>query len=126
MNFFKKILGSSQKPRNLLDEVQEIGGKLIISGYRRIGASHGCAPTSKTSDKKIIEIYSKVGTAFREASKQRDEIIPATILNFIVWKFLQVYELMGDEMLESHLQYEIKKYLREGLRPDYRQDLKLF
>jgi hypothetical protein len=126
MNFFKKILGFSQKPRTLLDEAQEIGGKLLISGYRRIGAAHGCAPTSKTSDKKIIEVYSKVGTAFRETSKQRNEIIPATILNFIVWKFLQVYELMGDEMLESHLQYEIKKYLREGLRPDYRQDLKLF
>jgi hypothetical protein len=28
--------------------------------------------------------------------------------------------------LEQHLQYEIKKYLAEGLRPDYKQELQLF
>lgn len=120
--------GSSQKPRTLLDEVQEIGGKIIINGYRRIAAFQGCAPTSKTTDKKIIEIYSKVGTAFQQAAKQRGELtpIPASNLNFIVWKFLQSYEMFGDEQIDSHLQYEIEKYLSEGLRPDYKQDLKLF
>lgn len=124
--FPKKRLSSWQKPRMLLDEVQEVGGKLIISGYRQLARHQSCAPTSKTSDEKIIEIYKKVGTAFREASKQRGEHIPAGTLNFIVWKFLQMYEMMGEAMLHAHLEYEVNKYLREGLRPDYRQDLKIF
>ena len=114
------------KKRTLLDEVQEVGGTLIVSGYRRIAAQHGCAPSAKTTDQKIVEIYSRVGTAFRQASQQRGELMPALILNFIVFKFLQVYEMMGEQMLQEHLQYEVQKYLAEGLRPDYRQELSLF
>lgn len=117
---------SGKQPRTLLEQAQEVGGKLIVDGYRRIAAIKGCAPSSKTTDKEIIEIYSKVGSAFRLAAEQRREIIPADNLNFIVWKLLQVYEMMGDEMLDSHLEYEVKKYLREGLRPEYRSELTLF
>jgi hypothetical protein len=117
---------SGKQPKTLLEQAQEVGGKLIIDGYRRIAAIKGCAPSSKTTDKEIIEIYSKVGSAFRQAAMQRGEIIPADNLNFIVWKFFQVYEMMGDEMLISHLQYEVEKYLQEGLRPEYRSELTLF
>ncbi len=126
MSFLKKLFGRSEKQQTLLDEVQEVGGKLLVASYRSVAAIRGCAPTSKTSDKKITEIYSKVGTAFRQAAERRGELIPAPVLNFIVLKFLQVYEMMGDAMLELHLQYEIEKYLATGLRPDYRRELHLF
>jgi hypothetical protein len=77
-------------------------------------------------DQKIIEIYQRVGSAFREASNQRGEHIPAGHLNTVVLKFFQVYEMMGDTMFYEHLKYEVDKYIQEGLRPDYKQDLKLF
>ncbi len=126
MSIFKTLFGGATKPRTMLDEVQEVGGKLIVSGYRRLAQQNRCAPTGKTSDQKIVEIYSRVGTAFRQASEQRGERIPALILNYIVFKFLQVYEMMGEQMLQEHLQYEVDKYLAEGLRPNYRQELPLF
>src|ERR1039458_4733519 len=56
------------KKRTMLDRVQESGSKVIVTGYRRIGAQLGCAPTAKTTDQKIIEIYTKVGAAFHEAA----------------------------------------------------------
>ena len=113
------------KKRTMLDDVQEVGGKLIIQGYRRIAAQHGCAPTSKTTDQKIVQIYSTVGTAFHQAEEQRGEHIPAPYLNTIVLKFLQVYEMGGDQFMEEHLKYEVEKYLVEGLRPEYKQALHL-
>jgi len=112
--------------RTMFDEVQEVAGKLVVDGYRRLAALHGCAPTSKTSDKQILEMYQKVGTAFREVADQRNERFPAGTQNYIVWKFLQVNETLGSEMVDPHLRYEINKYREEGLRPDYNQDLKLF
>lgn len=109
----------------MLDDVQGVGGRLIVKGYRRIAAQHGCAPTAKTSDQKIIEIHTLVCKAFHQAAEQRGERIPPLIDNYIALKFLQVYEMMGDH-LQQHLQYEVKKYLAEGLRPDYKQELELF
>ena len=110
----------------MLDDAKEVGDRLIIKGYRRIGAQHGCAPTAKTTDQKITEIYSKVSTAFYEASERRGEHIPALFQNRIVLKFLQAYEMMGDKFVQEHLQYEVNKYLREGLRPDYQTEVPLF
>lgn len=106
----------------MLDELQTV----LVAGYRRIAAEQECAPTVKTSDQQIIDMYQKVGAAFREIAKQRGERLPAGTLNYIVWKFLQVSEMLGDEMAVQHLEYEMQKYLQEGLRPDYRQDLELF
>jgi hypothetical protein len=126
MSWLRKIFGGTPKPRTLLDQVQQTGGKLIVSCYRKLGAQHGCAPTAATSDQEIIEIYKRVVTAFREASQERGEHVPAGTMNNIVWKFIQIKEMMGAEMLDSHLEYELQKYLREGLRPDYRQELHLF
>jgi hypothetical protein len=120
------IFKKKEQPKTLLDQVQAIGGPLIVNGYRRIAAANNIAPTAKTSDQKIIEIYQRVGSAFREASKQRNEHIPAGHLNTVVLKFFQVYEMMGDTMFYEHLKYEVDKYIQEGLRPDYKQDLKLF
>ncbi len=125
MSFLKNLFGPVPKPRTLLDDTQEVGNKLIVKGYRRIAAQHGCAPTAKTTDKKIIEIYTLVSKVFHQAAERRGEHIPALFQNCIVLKFLKVYELAGDH-LQHHLQYEVDKYLAEGLRPDYKQELRLF
>lgn len=114
------------RQRTALDQVEEIGGSLIVGGYRMIAEQQGCAPTSQTSDREIVKIYKKVGTAFRQASEQRGEHLPAGVMNFIVWKFLQVKEQFGNDMLDAHLKYEVDKYRASGLRPDYRHDLRLF
>jgi FixJ family two-component response regulator len=121
----EELLKGTQKQRTMLDRAQEAGSKVVVIGYRRIAAQLGCAPTAKTTDQKIVEIYSKVGTAFQQAAEQRGEHIPALYLNTIVLKFLQVYEMLGEQRLQEHLQYEVNKYLAEGLRPDYKQKLSL-
>jgi hypothetical protein len=125
MSFLKSLFGAPPKQRTMLDDVQAVSGRLIVKGYRRIAAQHGCAPTAKTTDQKIIEIHTLVSKAFHQAAERRGERIPALIDNHIVLKFLQVYEMMGDH-LQQHLQYEVEKYLAEGLRPDYKQELQLF
>jgi hypothetical protein len=109
-----------------LDEVQKAAGKVIVDGYRTIGAQNQCAPTAKTSDRQIVEIYRRVATAFQEAAGRRGEHIPALYLNSIVMKFFQVHEIFGERVFDEHLQYELEKYTAEGLRADYKQDLHLF
>ena len=79
-----------------------------------------------TSDEKIMEIYSRVCSAFSQAAERRGEHIPAVYLNRIVLKFLQVYEKMPQHFFDEHLRYELDKYVAEGLRPEYRQELPLF
>jgi hypothetical protein len=120
-NFFKK----EEQPKNLLEQIQSTVKPIIINGYRRIADENNVAPTSKTSDQKIIEIYQKVGSAFKKASEQRNEHIHAGYINTIVLKFFQVYEMVGDTYLDEHLKYEVDKYLQHGLREDYKKDLKL-
>lgn len=124
MSFLKRLFGEAQKKRTMLDDVQEVGGKLIIKCYRNISAQWGCAPTSKTTDQQIMDIYSQVGTAFHEAEEHRGEHIPALYLNYIVLHFLQLYETLGQHFRE-HLEYEVNKYLAEGLREDYKRELRL-
>lgn len=124
MSFLKKLFGS-QKPRTLLDEAKETAGKAVVYGYRRIAKERGCAPTQKTSDDKIIEIYSKVVSSFQKVAATKNERIPAVYLNTIALKFYQVYELAGDAFLDEHLDYEINLYKTSGLRNDYKQELKL-
>lgn len=115
-----------KETKTMLDKVQELAGPLIVNGYRQIASESGLAPTSKTSDQKIMEIYQQVGSAFKEAAKERNELLPAGYMNSIVLKFYQVYEMSGEKFYYEHLKYEIDKYLREGLREDYKRDLKLF
>jgi hypothetical protein len=90
------------------------------------GATCPSSFMKRTSDEKIMEIYQKDATAFRQVADQRGERIPAGVMNFIVWKFLQIYETLGDAMVDEHLAYEVEKYHKEGLRHDYKQDLYLF
>lgn len=125
MSFLNNLFGTAPKQRTLLNDVQDVGARLIVKGYRKVAAQHGCAPTAKTTDQKIMEIYALVTTAFNQAAERRGERIPALVDNYIVLKFLQLYEMIPGH-LQQHLQYEVEKYLAEGLRQDYRHELPLF
>jgi hypothetical protein len=126
MGFLGKNFGKRVPSKSVLEAAQEVGGKLIIDGYRRIAEHQDFAPTKDTSDQEILEIYSRVGSAFREASKQRDEIIPSGNLNMIVFHFLQIKEANGDGFMVEHLEYEIEKYIESGLRESYQNEMDLF
>lgn len=126
MKWLNKLLGNTASQRTLLDEFEEKGGKVLVAGYRRYSKEHGGVPTEKTSDREIIEIYKKVGTAFRDASAERQEFLPALNLNYIVLTFLQIKETMESGVLDSHLRYEVQKYRMHGLRDDYKRELSLF
>lgn len=115
---------SSPIQATLLDRIDSVVQVAIASGYRRIARERQCAPTAKTSDSEILEIYRLVGTAFREASDQRGEQLRAVNLNCIVLSFLQLREMMP-EILEAHLKHEVQKYRLEGLREDFKQEVRL-
>ena len=80
------------RPGSLLEKAQEVSGEFIVRFYRQLGAYNKCPPTTNTSDGKIVEIYSLVGSAFQAAAKRRGERVPAVFLNRIVSGFLQIYE----------------------------------
>ena len=128
MNILNRIFGNSGKSnsKNILDKAQKLAHQIIIKGYRNIALQRSCAPTSKTSDEQIIEIYQTIDTSFREASKKRGELLPAGYINHIVLYFLQAYETQEKSFFDEHLKYELNKYFTDGLRNDYKIDLKLF
>jgi hypothetical protein len=98
----------------------------LVKRLRNIGEYNNTAPTDKTSDEKVIEIYTLICTSFRKASLERQERIPANNLNTIAIKFFKVYEDFGENFMQDHLKYEVDKYLKEGLRSDYQRELPLF
>lgn len=103
--------------------------KLITSLVKRLrvlGKYNNTAPTENTSDEKVIEIYSLICSSFREANKEKQEQIPADNLNTIAMKFFKVYEEFGEDFMQEHLEYELKKYANEGLRPEYKKGISLF
>lgn len=97
--------------------------KMIIAGFRRVAAQKQIAPSLKVSDKKIFSIYKLVEGSFRKAAMERNESIKQEYLNSIVLKFLQVYEMMGEEMMIQHLKYEVEQYKVGGLRLEYLEEL---
>ena len=99
---------------------QESAGSIIVNGFRRLATANQTAPTSKTSDQEIIDIYQQVGSAFHEASKERNENLPAEIISTIAFKFFLVYEMFGEVGYRQHLKYEVDNYINEGLRDDYK------
>ena len=36
------------------------------------------------------------------------------------------YEEFGEDFMKEHLEYELKKYTTEGLRPEYQRGISLF
>lgn len=98
----------------------------LIKRLRNIGEYNNTAPTEKTSDEKVIEIYQLICSSFRKASSDKQELIPADNLNTIAMKFFKVYEEFGEYFMKEHLEYELDKYLKEGLRPEYQRGISLF
>jgi hypothetical protein len=98
----------------------------LVKRLRNIGEYNNTAPTNKTSDEKIIEIYTLICSSFRKESTSRNEHIRADNLNTIAMKFFKVYEEFGEDFMKEHLEYELDKYLKEGLRPEYQREISLF
>jgi hypothetical protein len=98
----------------------------VVKRFRSIGELNNAAPTDKMTDDKIIEIYTLICTKFRKASVEREERILADNLNIIALKFFNVYENFGDVYMKEHLEYEVNKYKKEGLRPEYKREIALF
>lgn len=111
---------------NVSSGVIALPDAFIVAQYRAHAATQGgeCAPTSKTSDARVLEVYRAVLREFGEVASDRSELLEPSWLNFIAWKFMQVEEMLGQEMLASHLAYETRKFREEGLRPEYRNELK--
>jgi hypothetical protein len=120
--------GPRPEPCNLLEQAEAAAGPLIVDGFRchAAVAGDGMAPTAKTADARILEIYRHVGTAFQEVAKRRGEHLPTGVLNAAVLGFFQVEEMEGC-LLDAQLAYELKLYEAHGLREVYRgADLRLF
>lgn len=98
----------------------------LVKRLRNIGEYNNTAPTNKTGDEKIIEIYTLICSSFRKASSDKQERIPADNLNTIAMKFFKVYEEFGEDFMKEHLEYELKKYTTGGLRPEYQRGISLF
>lgn len=113
-DIFKK-----KQTRTILDEFNEQSIKL----FRSLGKANGVAPTNKMSDAQILQISQEVMTAFKNASEKKGEDIPGGYLMTIAMKFFSVYEMGGEEFYYEHLNYEINKYMNEGLREDYKHNL---
>lgn len=108
-NFFKK-------KRTILDEIDEI----TIKVFRGLAKVNNLPPTSKSSDEDILRINKEIINAYRAVENQRNEIIPANSLFAISFHFMQVFEMKGQKFYEEHLDYEIQRYIKEGLR-DYQK-----
>lgn len=98
----------------------------LVKRLRELGEYNNTAPTENISNEKIIEIYTLICSSFRKASSEKQERIPANNLNTIAMKFFKVYEEFGEDFMKEHLEYELDKYLQEGLRPEYQRGISLF
>lgn len=121
--FYYYIL--KRKPEKPLSFEDKLNASLI-KRLRNIGEYNFTAPTEKTSDDEVIEIYELVCSSFRKASKEKNEHIPPDNLNTIAMKFFNLYEEFGEDFMKEHLEYELKKYANEGLRPEYKKGISLF
>ena len=91
----------------------------VIRKFRKIGKAKNSAPSDKTSDDKILEIYMLVIYNFTRASIGKKERIPVENLDIIALKFFNVYEEFGDDFLKHHLEYELNYFRHNGLRQEY-------
>ncbi|MFC0127960.1 hypothetical protein [Ralstonia solanacearum] len=121
------VLESERPPRGTaLERAHAAADPIIIAAYREIAQRSGGAPSAKTSDEEIVALYGRVGRAFAEVAKQRNERLSAGSINMLVLYFLQVKEDHPPNFFEEHLQYELEKYQASGLRESYQRELNLF
>lgn len=123
--FFVSYYILKRKPEKPVS-IQDTLNSNVVRRLREIGEYNNTAPTEKTSDEKVIEIYQLICSSFRNASNKRNERIPADNLNTIAIKFFNVYEEFGQDFMQDHLKYELDKYLKEGLRPEYKKGISFF
>ncbi len=95
---------------------------LIAKKYRAIATLNNCAPTAKTSDKMIVEIYKKVFIRFNEAAAKKGEFIPSDNIAYIALMFMQIYESSDEKFLNEHYEHEMMVYNSHGLRKEYAEN----
>jgi hypothetical protein len=96
-----------------------------VAFFRRAAAETGTGPTMLTSDEAVLEIYRKVFRAFAEGCRRSEAIMPNRwTMNLIVLKFLEVNELLGEEIIDSLLECEVRWYVKSGLRKIYDGELR--
>ena len=100
--------------KTLFARAIEFSRPIVLKTFREVRKKGNYQPSKQTSAKKVIEIYQKVGIAFRKEAGSRNERIPVSNLNWIVFKYITLDEMFGDKLLEEHLTHEIEKYQREG------------
>lgn len=112
-DFFKK------KERTLYDDVKDSTVKI----FRSIAKSSNIEQVNNLSDDKIMEIAQEVMNSFKDTAEKKGERIPGGYLLTIAMKFIIVYATADEKFYYEHLNYEIDKYMNEGLREDYKQNL---
>lgn len=123
--FFVSYYILKRKPEKPVS-IQDTINSNVVRRFREIGKYNNTAPTEKTCDEKVIEIYQLICYSFRNASNKKNESIPADNLNTIAMKFFNVYEQFGEDFMKEHLEFELEKYKKEGLRPEYQKGISLF
>lgn len=108
MGIFSGV-GNFFKPKSEHDKILAKVELMIVKEYRRIGKERGTAPSKKTSDKKIIEIYCRVAGAFKDAAKQRNEKLPEGYINYLAFFFLIYMKIIAaeDQMMNPCLKFNL-------------------
>ncbi len=75
--------------------------------------------SKEPTDKEMEEMYLKIAPQFVRVAAERNEQISTKALANITSKFLFMKPSVTNEYFEEHLAYELEKYRKEGLRPDY-------
>lgn len=131
MRLFSNLFGSKSSPLPQATDPHEkaraLAGPLIVYSFRSILAQ-APAISQALTDENILGIFVRTSKAFRAISIQRREQRAVSVdqLAKISIYFMTVFVETGAQFFEEHFQYELDKYLREGLRETYREPLVLF
>lgn len=116
-----EIIQGTSNVKTGLEELEA----LSVSIYRNYAIKNNIAPTSKTSDQEILYIIKFVSSTFIKIAEHRGEHIKGAHLMTINVHFLHIFETHGKQFFDKHLEYELAKYYKEGLRETYKIDLGL-
>lgn len=100
----------------------------IIRGYRKLAKENNTAPSLETSDEDIVKIYKIVCETFTKIAESRNEKLSTGQINFIAYKFYQVFDKRSgrpEHFALEHLKYELEKYKKYGLREEYKMELEI-
>lgn len=124
MGLLGKLFGSERKRTAdetfLKDMVIEERQYEVIKLFRKKTANNNIKLS--LTDKEIIYVSQAVFDYFSQVAKNRGEELKPHILFGISELFMYKYQMTGNKFYLRHLQYELDKYGREGLRKDYIDD----